>query len=361
MFKKKSQKTFVFVSVTLAILVFATSTQAEVKKLKMATATPEKSSVSPLIAKMAKAMGEYSDGAVEVKVYWAGEIAQVKDLPELCRRGSIDMMIVPPVHFPSMFPLNSVVQMYPMLLPSPDEAAYIWRGLLRDIPEVQEELAKQNQYCLNRMTLSNYLTLSKKPIRGMEDFKGLKVRGMAGKYFSQIMVNVGATNLSFPMPEIYEAFMRGAVDAVMLIPQDFLAMKYYEIGKYVSLSVGSIIALACHINLDTWKNLSPKGQQAILKAATEWGANDLENQLTSFDESVKELKSKGVEFIEFNKKDWEQMLADAGNPWAAAKATLTDDLKVPAPVAEKFMSRWRELHEEYQNNYVSTGKKWIYE
>ena len=98
-----------------------------------------------------------------------------------------------------------------------------------------------------------------------------------------------------------------------------------------------------------------------MRAANEWGANSLENQLTSFDKSVKELKSKGVEFIEFSKQDWDKMIADTGDPWTAAKATLTDDFKVAAPVAEKFMSRWRELHEEYQMKYVSTGKKWVYE
>jgi TRAP-type C4-dicarboxylate transport system substrate-binding protein len=361
MFKKVFQKTFVFTVVVLTILTFATSTQAEVKKLKMATSTPEKSSVSPLIAKMAEAMGTYSDGTVEVKVYWAGEIAQVKDLSDLCRKGSVDMMIVPLVHFPSMFPLNSILCMYSVLLPSPDEAAYVWRGLLRDIPEVQGEVAKQNQYALNRMVLSNYLTISKKPIRGMGDFKGMKVRGMPGRYFSKLMENVGATNVPIPFPEIYEAFMRGALDAVMLIPQDFVAMKYDELGKYISLSAGCIVGVNCNINLDTWKGLSPKGQQALMRAATEWGANSLENQLTSFDKSVNELKSKGIEFIEFNKQDWQKMLADAGDPWDAAKATLTDDLKVAAPVAESFMSRWHELHEEYQNNYVSTGKKWVYE
>ena len=351
----------VLAAVILVSLVGCAPAPTEVRELKLATATPGTSALDPMIIQMVESMGTYSEGAVKIKVYWAGEIAQVKDLPELCRTGSVDMIATPPVHYPSIFPLSAAVSMYPMLLPSPDQASYIWRGLLRDIPEVQEDYTKQNQYCLNRNTLSTYMTISKKPLRTVADFQGLKIRGMPGAYFSRVMEEAGATNNSaMPVPDIYEAFMRGVVDAVMLIPQDFEALKYYELAKYVSFPVGSIVGLTCNINLDVWNSLSSKTQKALTKAATEWGANEMEHQLTTFDQSIENLKAKGVQFIEFDQEDWGNMLAQAGDPWVAARDTLVIDLKVDAAVADKFVNRWHELYEEYEKEYVLPGKTWEY-
>lgn len=354
----------VVIVATLLLVVFASCTPAstQVKELKMATGTPQTSSVSPNIAKMAELMETYSDGAVKVKVYWAGEIAEVKDLSNLATSGAIDMMVVPPVHFASFYPLSSQLTMYSILLPDVEMAAYIWRGLLKDIPELQEEFEKQNQYLLNRIAIGPYLTLSKEPIRSKADFSGKKVRGMPGKYFSQMMEKAGATNIStISVPEIYEALMRGAVDVVMLIPQDFIDLKYYEIAEYVSLSTGCIAALSCSMNLDTWNSLSSKSQKAIIQAATEWGAIDLNTQLTTYDVSIDALKEKGVQFVDFNQDDWNAMLADAGDPWASIKNDLVNDFKVDAAVADKFVNRWHELYDEYNTKYKASGKNWEYE
>ena len=71
-----------FKTVILTIFAYAITTLAEVEKLKMASDTQEESSVSPLVAKMVKTMGAYSEGTVELKLYWASEIARLKDLSD---------------------------------------------------------------------------------------------------------------------------------------------------------------------------------------------------------------------------------------------------------------------------------------
>lgn len=360
----KKVYSIVLVIAVLFLVVFASCTPAptQVKELKMATGTPQTSSVSPMIAKMAEAMEAYSEGTVKVKVHWAGEIAEVKDLSDLTKSGAIDMMVVPPVHFASFYPLSSQLTMYSVLLPDVEMTAYIWRGLLRDIPELQNEFEKQNQYILNRIAIGPYLSLSKDPIRSKADFQGKKVRGMPGKYFSQIMEKAGATNIStITVPEIYEALMRGAVDVVMLIPQDFIDLKYYEVAKNVGLSTGCIAALNCSINLNTWNSLSSKTQKALLQAATEWGSKDLEVQLSTYDKSISALKENGVQFVEFNQAEWNAMLADAGDPWTSMQNNLVKDFQVDTAVADRFVNRWRELYDEYNTKYESSGKNWKYE
>lgn len=304
----------------------------------------------------------YTKGAVKIKLYYGGQLAEVKDLPELCRRGSVDMISTSAPYYPSLYPLTSTLNAFPMLFKGPEDSAYVWRALLRDVPEIQGEFAKQNQYCLNRAELSAYLTLSKKPVHNLADFKGLKIRGMAGKYYFDLMASAGAVGLASPISEVYEGLMRGVLDAAMVNVQSIQSMKFYEAAKYISYNGGGGQAWFNAINLDVWKSFTPEIRKAFEQTATEWGDKHLELNLTTEKQSIEFLKGKGVQFIEFDKKDEEALNRGlkVGNPWIVAKDYLVKELKVDAAVADRFVKRWHELVNEYEQKYSSTGKKWEY-
>ena len=98
-----------------------------------------------------------------------------------------------------------------------------------------------------------------------------------------------------------------------------------------------------------------------MRAANEWGVKDLEFQSTVGDKSLESLKKKGVQFIEFDQKDWKTLLAMGGDIWMAIKDYLVSGIKVDESVANRFIKRWHELADEYEQKYLSTGKKWQYE
>jgi TRAP-type C4-dicarboxylate transport system substrate-binding protein len=302
----------------------------------------------------------YTHGAVKPKLYYAGQIAETKDLPGLCKSGAVEMITTAPLQYPSMFPLSTLLQMIQLVYKTPEQAAYTWRGLLRDIPEIQGEYAKQNQYCLNRAALSTYYTLSKKPIRSLADLKGVKIRALPGKHASELMRSLGATPIMFPPAEIYESLMRGVLDAVMMPIQTFESLRFYEAAKYIGLPYGAPPGFYQGINLDLWNSFTPEIKKAFTQAATEYGARDLEAQVSTESKSIESLKKKGVQFIEFDKKDMEILITKTGDPWVAAKDYATNELKVDAAVADRMVKRWRELTDEYNQRYLSTGKKWEY-
>ena len=360
------KRQFCIVSVFLVILLCIPlmgwkESAAEVKKLKWAHFVPENDPASGLLKEMVKAIETYTKGAVEIKLYWPGQLAETKELPELCKKGSIEITSTAPVYYPSTFPLNSSTQMLPVVFKSTEQSIYDWRGLFRDIPEVQSEYAKENQYCLNRASLSMYSVISKKPLLTRGDFKGMKIRPFPGKYFTKIMEGAGAVPTILPIAELYESLMRGTLNAIMVNEQYMVSLKLYEVAKNVSLLVGTNIGWHININLDVWKSFSPEIQNAFIRAATEWGAKDLELSLRIRQECIDQLKAKGVQFLEFNQKDWEAMLAEAGDPWEAGKALLTDEFKVDPALANRFINRWHELNDEYASKYVATGKQWKYE
>jgi TRAP-type C4-dicarboxylate transport system substrate-binding protein len=351
----------VFSIIVSGLTIGSALAQPKVKELKWASLFPEGDYNIQTMKQFCDSVNNYTNGSVKITFYSVGQIADVKELVEVVRTGAIAMGTTAPVHYPSVFPFNSVLQMYATAFKSPEQAAYIWRGLYRDIPEIQEEYAKQNQYCLNRTVLAKYVTLSKKPIRNLEDLKGLKIRDFPGKYFPAMMRKVGASSNPIPMADAYEGLSRGLIDAAMMNTPTIESLKFYETAKYICMPVGTFIAFHVSINLDVWNSFTLEIKKAFIRAANEWGANNLELQLTMENKSNEFLKTKGVQFIEFDQKDWKKLLAMGGDIWLAAKDFLVNDLKVNESVVDKFIKRWRELTDEYDQKYTSTGKKWKYE
>ncbi len=333
--------------------------QTKPKELKWATFFNETDYNAPTLKMFRDDITSFSNGAVKPRLYWSGEIAELKDLPSLNGGGAIEMTSTAPANYPSLFPLNGVLTMFPVIFKHPAQAAYTWRGLFRDLPEVQAEYAKQNLYCLNRSSMGMYFTISKKPIRKLADLKGMKIRGVPGKYFAEMLKSAGAIPLATPAPEIYEALMRGVLDAVMINPQSMDAMRLYEVAKYVSMPVGTIVGFHNTINLDLWKGLAPETRDAITQAAFKWGERDLKLQIETSDRAVESLKKKGVQFIEFDPKDWQNLLAKGGDPWTAIRDELIT-LRVTPAVADKYTKRIRELTQEHEQNYLSKKKNWEY-
>lgn len=330
------------------------------RELKWALFIGETNYQSPIVKKLRDDIEAFTNGAIKPKLYWVGQIAETKDIPDLCRRGAIDMAATAPVYTPTIFPLNSMLQMYPVLFKNAEQAAYVWLNLLRSFPEIQDEFGKQNQYGLNRTALARYIIISSKPIRNLDDFKGLKIRTFPGKYCSEWMKSLGAINVNFPMSELYETLMRGVMDGTVVNPQFMESLKLYEVAKYVSFPFGSLVGWQVTVNLNVWNSFTPEIKDAFTRAAIQFGARDLDLNLTSEKKSIEVLKQKGVQFIEIDDKVYKAFMEKAGDPWAAAKDSLIKDLRVDSGVADRFLKRWRELSDGYEKRYLSTGKKWEY-
>lgn len=333
---------------------------AETKPIELKWAnfqTKEADSIPPLM-QWTKDLETRTKGAVKVKMYFVGEIADTKDLVHLCRTGSIDVISTPPVYYTGTFPLNAALQTYYPLNKTVEQAIYSWRGL-REMPEIQGEFAKQNIYCLNRASLGIYNLVSKKPVRNLADLKGMKLRIIGGDYPALMVKAAGAVPVFQSVQDMYEGFMRGVTDGILLGVPAIATYRLTEVGKYIGFPIGAVLGWANCINLDVWKKLTPEVKEIFQQTATEWGARDLQFLLDNEVTFTKKLKSQGVQFLAFDKKDFQTIVERAGDPYEHCKEYLSKN-NVDAAVAGNFIKRWRELNQEYEKNYLAPGKKWQY-
>lgn len=114
------------------------------------------------------------------------------------------------------------------------------------------------------------ITTVKKPVRTLEDMKGLKIRstGLATK----IVEALGATPVAMPKGEQYDAMQKGVVDGTVSSPNELLGWKVAEVAKYstILLDVGYVTAMFVNMNLNKWNSLPPDIQKIFTEVSTEW-------------------------------------------------------------------------------------------
>jgi len=134
-----------------------------------------------------------------------------------------------------------------------------------------------------------------KPLNTLADLKGLKYRsaGDDGSVFQAL----GASVISVPPGEIYEAMKRGVIDAFQLSsPATDKTYTTYEVVKYVYLSP---VRQPCEyftnmVNKKTWADL-PDDLKAVVKmAALEEAWSYLRDTIVDDAAAIKFYKDKGV-------------------------------------------------------------------
>ncbi|MBU2965598.1 TRAP transporter substrate-binding protein [Amphritea sp. 2_MG-2023] len=163
--------------------------------------------------------------------------------------------------------------------------------------------------------------LTKREIKSVADFKGLKIRapGAYGKFLR----NLGASPVSLAWSEIYTSLATGVIDGSIGSNMiDHRDGNHVEVAKYMyRLPLAGAQVLPIVVNRNAWKKL-PEDLQAVVRKATEQHAADqlrLSRQWES--EAVTEMEAKGLKWSpepsEADKAAWTEAGAGLWDEYAA--------------------------------------------
>ncbi len=160
--------------------------------------------------------------------------------------------------------------------------------------------------------------LTKKPIKTVEDFKGLKLRapGAYGKFVS----NLGASPVSMTWSEIYTGLATGVIDGSIgsnLI--DHRDGNHVEVAKHMyRLPLAGAQVLPVIVNQKAWNKL-PDDLKAIVKAATAQHARDQMTKSRLWEsEAIADMEAKGMKWSPAPSKSDKEA-------WSKAGESLWDD------------------------------------
>ena len=171
--------------------------------------------------------------------------------------------------------------------------------------ELLRELYKPfGAYTVGVMTWGVESWPSKRPIRNMDDFKGLKIREPQGME-AEFMAKAGASVVSLPGTEIFSALDKGVVDATNWATASInnqtgfhQVAPYFTYPGFHSMPVGDFT-----VRQQEWDKLPADIKEILVSACREWAWDTIIKVAMDDAKLVSEAKSKGLTPIAWAPED----------------------------------------------------------
>ena len=194
---------------------------------------------------------------------------------------------------------------------------------------LREAYAKFNVYPVGVCWWGVESIPAKKPVRRMEDFRGVKFRAPHGMT-AEILTKLGASVVVLPGGEVYSALDKGVVDAADWATISMnQRMGFHEVAKFpIYPGFHSMPAHDLTVNLNAWRAL-PDDVKAILETAVrEWAWDQVERMAVDDVRVVAELQQKGgVTFVSWSEDELRKLRGLAQATW--------DDWAKKSPIAKR--------------------------
>ena len=152
-----------------------------------------------------------------------------------------------------------------------------------------------------------------KPVSGIADFKGLKLRVSNDPVMNGLVEGLGANPTVVSFGELYSALQTGVVDAAEQPIANYRSNAFPEVAPYLMLDGHTLGAIQIVITDMAWAKLNEEQQNAIMEAGKLTQAYNAELSASEEAAVLEQLKAEGVHVIEVEDK----------SVWAeACKATI---------------------------------------
>jgi tripartite ATP-independent transporter DctP family solute receptor len=143
---------------------------------------------------------------------------------------------------------------------------------------------------------------SKRPIKSIDDLKGLKVRVIGNPIFIDMMNALGGNGVAMGYDQVFSALQTGVIDGAENNPPSYVFSNHYTAAKYYSLTEHLIIPEVLAFSKRAWTNLSADDQNLIRKFAREAQFEERELWKKFEQEAMKRAQAAGCEIIEITDK-----------------------------------------------------------
>jgi tripartite ATP-independent transporter DctP family solute receptor len=143
---------------------------------------------------------------------------------------------------------------------------------------------------------------SKKPIRSVEDLKGLKIRMMGNPVFVDTMNALGGNGVAMGFDQLINAMQTGVVDGAENNEPTYTTGQHYRYAKYYSMTGHLMIPEILVFSKKTWQSLSKEDQALIAKFGKEAQQEERALWYEMEKKSIEEMKKAGVEITDIADK-----------------------------------------------------------
>jgi len=255
------------VASALTLALGPVAAQAQQKyEMKLAYFVGDQHAMSQWLIKWSEGLEKGSGGRIAVKRFPSAQMGPTPGHYDFARTGQADVAWFLHGGTPGRFPLTEIIN-----LPYMAGSAEIGTKVLNDATLRAKYLDAEHKGIKVLMLFTHQPGgphTTKKPIRNLEDFKGLRLR-FASPTVRDLVQALGATPVGVPPTEISEQMQKGTIDGAFM---DYggvgIAFKLGGIVKYSTELYAYVTSFGLGMNEDFWAKLPPDLKKLVTDSVT---------------------------------------------------------------------------------------------
>jgi TRAP-type transport system periplasmic protein len=290
----KVMRFFFGAATIIALLSLASLTHAEPVTLRIGSAFGAEHTSSKAMEVFKTEVAHRSQGSIDVELFPDMKLGGAKDLIDEVHAESMFATWVGVAFVSKLVPEVEAVSL-PFVFKDYDHAMRAVDGTVGKL--IEAKLSAKGFTALAWMELgARHVTNSKRPLRTLNDFKGLKIRMQPVETHLAAFRALGASPVAMDIKDVYVALQQGHIDGQENPYSVIHANKYFESQKYLS-DTGHILDLIVLIaNKKTFMSLAPEQQRAIRDAARIASFQQRKMAAEGEAAALAELKAAGMQF-----------------------------------------------------------------
>jgi TRAP-type transport system periplasmic protein len=275
--------------------------------LKLAHTQNPGTAIDKATLQLAKRVAEMTNGAVDMKIFGAMSLGNERQMIEQVQMGSVDLGIFSNDYLSNIVPEIGVVTL-PYIVRSIEHVHKMWEAQVGK--ELMDLLLKKGLRSLGTYDYSFRNTITRtQPIKGVNDFKNVKIRVMETPTVIKTWKLLGANPIPMPWNEVYGALQSRVIDAMEAPPESMWSTKIQEVGKHLTLTQHQYTGSHIIMGEPSFQRLKPAHKDALLKAGLENGKFQQEIAFQQNKEFLQKLKEFGVEIYEIDVAQLQKLVA----------------------------------------------------
>src|SRR5215468_10312151 len=255
-------KRVVLVGLIAASLAWAGAAAAQEIKLTLADQnSPTGWGPSHALQPWVKQVEDATKGRVKIEVYPSQTLIKGVDMWKGIRGGIADIGWCVQGYWPEQTPLSDVMSLPFLPISSAEKGSEALWKLYEKFPAVQKEYGEIEPLLL--YTSSPNVLVSKRQVKTLDEFKGLKFRVLGGPP-TEMAKALGAVPTLIPMPDVYQSLDKGVVDGAAAPWEAVQAFRLYEVAKNFTIAPFYVAYFSLCANKQKWHGFA---------GAKFWGRN----------------------------------------------------------------------------------------
>jgi tripartite ATP-independent transporter DctP family solute receptor len=238
-------------------------------------------------------------GQVTVEVFPSSQLGNPTEIIRSTQMGAVDMCMAQPASMASMGAKELGVLVLPYIFKSYDQRMNVLFGPIGR--ELLDKISTGNMQLKGFGYFPdgarNFFTVKGKPIRTIEDVKGMKLRVQPLPLDTDMALALGASPTPIAFAELYSALQAGVVDGAEQPVTSYYAGKYHEVSSFLTLDEHTYNTLVILFSELSWKKRTPQLQKILTES---WDEAILEFKnviLKGEEEALVKIAAAGIEVI----------------------------------------------------------------